>query len=81
MAGRPISEAPNRRRPVGDRDWPPTTPFTDVAAYFPGPLAVLRTHKSDVITGLDPVTVADLDSTGQPWRTDGRHGLVQVQLQ
>jgi hypothetical protein len=68
----------NYRRLVGDRDWPPTTPFTDVAAYFPGTVAALRTLKSDVITGLDPATVAELDATGQPWRTDGSHGLIQV---
>jgi Damage-control phosphatase ARMT1-like domain len=68
----------NYRRLVGDRHWPPTTPFTDVAAYFPGPLVALRTLKSDVITGLDPATVADLDATGQPWRTDGAHGLLQA---
>jgi Damage-control phosphatase ARMT1-like domain len=67
------------RRLAGDRDWPPTTPFEDAVAYFPGPVAVLRTLKSDVITGLDPTTVADLDATGQPWRTDGSHGLIQVQ--
>jgi hypothetical protein len=48
------------------------------AAYFPGPLAALRTLNSDVIIGLDPATVADLDATGQPWRTDGSHGLIQV---
>jgi Damage-control phosphatase ARMT1-like domain len=70
----------NYRRLVGDRDWPPSTPFTDVTAYFPGPLAALRTLKSDVITGLDQATVAELDTTGQPWRTDGSHGLIQVQL-
>jgi Damage-control phosphatase ARMT1-like domain len=70
----------NYRRLVGDRDWPPTTPFADVSAYFPGPVAVLRTLKSDVITGLDPAAVAELDATGQPWRTDGSHGLIQVQL-
>jgi Damage-control phosphatase ARMT1-like domain len=70
----------NYRRLVGDRDWPPTTPFTDVAAYFPGALAVLRTLKSDVITGLEPATVAGLVATGQPWRTDGNHGLIQVNM-
>jgi hypothetical protein len=70
----------NYRRLVGDRDWPPTTPFTDVAEYFPGPLVALRTLKSDVITGLDQATVAELDATGQPWRTDGSHGLIQVRL-
>jgi hypothetical protein len=68
----------NYRRLVGDRDWPAATPFSDVASYFPGPLAVLRTLKSDVITGLTPATVADLDATGHSWRTDGSHGLLQV---
>jgi hypothetical protein len=68
----------NYRRLVGDRNWPPTTAFSDASSYFPGPVAVLRTLKSDVITGLDRGTVADLDSRDQPWRTDGRHGLVQV---
>src|SRR5262249_60473711 len=66
------------RRLVGDRDWPPVTRFADVAAYFPGPVATLRTLKSEVITGLNPATVADLDATGQPWRTDGNHGLIQI---
>ena len=68
----------NYRRLVGDRNWPPTTPLTEVASYFPVPVAVLRTLKSDVITGLSPAIVADLDATGQSWRTDGSHGLLQV---
>ena len=46
----------NYRRLVGDRLWPPTTPFADVTAYFPGPVAALRTLKSDVIVGLDART-------------------------
>lgn len=68
----------NYRRLVGDRDWPPTVPFSDTASYFPGPVAVLRTLKSDVITGLTPATVAELDAVGQSWRSDGSHGLLQV---
>jgi Damage-control phosphatase ARMT1-like domain len=67
----------NYRRLVGDRDWPPATPFAAVTSYFPGTVAVLRTLKSDVITGLDPAAVADMDAAGQPWRTDGKHGLIQ----
>jgi hypothetical protein len=47
-------------------------------SYFPGPVAVLRTLKSDVVTGLSPAAVAGLDATGRPWRTDGNHGLIQV---
>ena len=67
----------NYRRLTGDRAWPPTTPFAEVTSYFPGPVAVLRTLKSDVVTGLSPDTVAELDATGQSWRTNGRHALIQ----
>lgn len=68
----------NYRRLVGDRAWPPTIPFADVVSYFPGPVATLRTLKSDVITGIGPALRASLDSTGQPWRTAGTHGVIQV---
>ncbi|MET7680757.1 damage-control phosphatase ARMT1 family protein [Streptomyces sp. NPDC005423] len=69
----------NYRRLVGDRRWPPTTPFEDVTAGFPGPVAALRTLKSDVITGLDTRTEAALVAAeGQRWRTAGTHALVQV---
>ncbi|MFI9819379.1 damage-control phosphatase ARMT1 family protein [Streptomyces sp. NPDC052013] len=70
----------NYRRLVGDRYWPPTTPFADVTGYFPGPVAALRTLKSDVITGLTADTVAALDAAeaGGRWRTSGTHALIQV---
>ncbi|KUL31117.1 damage-control phosphatase ARMT1 family protein [Streptomyces regalis] len=69
----------NYRRLVGDRLWPPTTPFTAVTAHFPGPVAALRTLKSDVITGLDARTEAALVAAeGQKWRTGGTHALIQV---
>ncbi|WP_086791320.1 damage-control phosphatase ARMT1 family protein [Streptomyces thermovulgaris] len=69
----------NYRRLVGDRLWPPTTPFADVTAHFPGPVAALRTLKSDVITGLDATVRAALDATGDGrWRTSGTHALIQV---
>ncbi|MGW4753263.1 damage-control phosphatase ARMT1 family protein [Streptomyces chartreusis] len=69
----------NYRRLVGDRLWPPTTPFVDVTAYFPGPVAALRTLKSDVITGLSARTEAALVAAeGQKWRTGGTHALIQV---
>ncbi|MGV9453943.1 damage-control phosphatase ARMT1 family protein [Streptomyces sp. NPDC003635] len=69
----------NYRRLVGDRRWPPTTAFTDVTAYFPGPVAALRTLKSEVITGLDAGTEAALTAAeGQRWRTSGTRALVQV---
>ncbi|MFD5797104.1 damage-control phosphatase ARMT1 family protein [Streptomyces diastatochromogenes] len=69
----------NYRRLVGDRLWPPTTPFQEVTAYFPGPVAALRTLKSDVITGLTPATEAALVAAeGQRWRTGGTHALIQL---
>ncbi|MCW2919331.1 MAG: hypothetical protein JWN52_7399 [Actinomycetia bacterium] len=68
----------NYRRLAGDRDWPPTTPFADATAYFPSPVAALRTLKSDVVTGIDPATLAELDASGQAWRTSGTHGSIQT---
>jgi hypothetical protein len=69
----------NYRRLVGDRWWAPTTSFAEVTAYFPGPVAALRTLKSDVITGLDGRTEAALvEAEGQRWRTGGTHALIQV---
>ncbi|MFE2644123.1 damage-control phosphatase ARMT1 family protein [Streptomyces nigra] len=69
----------NYRRLVGDRRWPPATPFTEVTAHFPGPVAALRTLKSDVVTGLDADTEAALVAAeGRKWRTAGTHALIQV---
>lgn len=69
----------NYRRLVGDRLRPPTTPFADVTAYFPGPVAALRTLKSDVIVGLDgPTEAALVAAEGQRWRTSGTRAVIQV---
>lgn len=68
----------NYRRLVGDRRWPPTKSFAELTEYFPTAVLVLRTLKSEVITGLDPATVAALDATGEDWRTTGTHGLIQL---
>ncbi|MGP4109294.1 damage-control phosphatase ARMT1 family protein [Streptomyces sp. 4N509B] len=68
----------NYRRLVGDRLWPPTTPFAELTAYFPTPVAALRTLKCDVVCGLTPEREAALDATGETWRSSGQHALVQV---
>ncbi|MGW1559809.1 damage-control phosphatase ARMT1 family protein [Streptomyces sp. NPDC002144] len=69
----------NYRRLVGDRRWPPTTPFAGVTTHFPTPVAALRTLKSDVITGLAAETESALVAAeGQRWRTGGTHALIQV---
>ncbi|WEO94571.1 damage-control phosphatase ARMT1 family protein [Streptomyces sp. FXJ1.172] len=69
----------NYRRLVGDRLWPPTTPFAEATGYFPGLVAALRTLKSDVVTGLSAATESALVAAeGQRWRTSGTHALIQV---
>ncbi|MGI5401927.1 damage-control phosphatase ARMT1 family protein [Streptomyces sp. CA-135486] len=68
----------NYRRLVGDQLWDATTPFTDLTAYFPGPVAALRTLKSDVIIGLSDQTLTALDASDEEWRTSGTHALVQA---
>jgi hypothetical protein len=68
----------NYRRLAGDRAWPHTTPFAEATAYFPGPVAALRTLKSEVAVGLDGDVVKALEATGRPWLTTGAHGLVQA---
>ncbi|MFD4398461.1 damage-control phosphatase ARMT1 family protein [Kitasatospora sp. NPDC058478] len=70
----------NYRRLVGDQLWPPTTAFTEVTSHFPSAVTALRTLKSDVIVGVDAAVVAQLDSAGTPWRTNGRHAVIQVDL-
>lgn len=70
----------NYRRLVGDQQWPDTSPFNEITDYFPSPVAVLRTLKSDVIVGLTPQQVADLDSTGQQWRANGKRAIIQVRV-
>ncbi|MFB7148051.1 MULTISPECIES: damage-control phosphatase ARMT1 family protein [Streptomyces] len=68
----------NYRRLVGDRLWHPTVPFAERTAYFPGPVAALRTLKSDVVVGLKQGTLDALERSGAVWRTSGTHALIQV---
>lgn len=65
----------NYRRLVGDRSWPPETPFARTTGYFPGPVAALRTVKSDVVVGLAAGVEAKLPAS---WRTSGAFAMVQV---
>ncbi|MFJ9695693.1 damage-control phosphatase ARMT1 family protein [Kitasatospora sp. NPDC101183] len=70
----------NYRRLVGDQLWDATSPFAERVDHFPSPVAALRTLKSDVVVGLKGPVVAELDGTGEPWRTSGTYGLVQVHV-
>lgn len=68
----------NYRRLVGDAHWDPTTSFRDLTAYFPAPLAALRTLKSDVAVGVDPDRLAHLEADAPGWRTDGTHAVIHL---
>jgi hypothetical protein len=65
----------NYRRLVGDRSWAAETSFAGLTGYFPGPVAALRTVKSDVVVGLAAGVEAKLPAS---WRTSGAFAMVQV---
>jgi hypothetical protein len=67
----------NYRRLVGDRRWPGTASLDELTAYFPGPLLALRTLKSEVAVGIEPLALAALEESGEPWRTSGTHAVIQ----
>lgn len=68
----------NYRRLTGDREWDAATPFDTVVSYFPGPVAALRTAKSDLAVGIDPARLAGLERDDPHWRTSGEHAVIQV---
>jgi len=67
----------NYRRLLGDQHWPFTTPFADIVAYFPAPLAALRTLKSELVCGLSPAQAETVAAKDPEWLVNGRWGLIQ----
>ncbi len=65
------------RRLLGDLDWPCTTTFSDIVAYFPAPLLALRTLKSELACGLDASRVETVTKSDRHWLTNGRWGTAQ----
>lgn len=70
----------NYRRLLGDAHWPPATPFAQAVAYFPAPLAALRTLKGELIVGLQPGQAAALAAEDPAWLVNGRRGVIQANL-
>jgi len=68
----------NYRRLAGDRRWPPETSMESLAGYFPAPLAVLRTLKSELVLDLEPGQAERLDQEDPEWRTNGRRGIIRL---
>ena len=67
----------NYRRLLGDRDWPYTTPFQDILAYFPAPIVALRTVKAEIVCGLAPGQAERIAARDPEWMINGRWGFVQ----
>jgi hypothetical protein len=67
----------NYRRVIGDALWPPATSLAEATSYFPAPLLLLRTMKSDAVVGLPPGLAERLDAADVNWRINARRGLIQ----
>ncbi len=70
----------NFRRAIGDALWETTTPFSQAVRYFPAPLAVLRTLKSDPIIGLRGDQEEVLNRIDPDWRHSGQRGMVAFEI-
>jgi hypothetical protein len=67
----------NYRRVIGDALWPEGVTVAEATAYFPAPLLLLRTMKSDAIVGLPAGLAGELDRADREWRINARRGLIQ----
>ncbi len=68
----------NYRRLLGDRTWGLSTPFADVAGYFPCPVAPLRTLKAELGCGMADDQVARARAADpEDWMVTGKYGVVQ----
>lgn len=67
----------NYRRLLGDRHWPFTTPWEQIVAYMPSPVAALRASKSEVAAGLQPGQIERVATVDPNWLTDGQWAFIQ----
>jgi hypothetical protein len=67
----------NYRRLLGDLNWPKTTKFSDILAYFPAPIVALRTLKAEIACGMQPGQTGEVAAKDPSWMTNGRWGMIQ----
>lgn len=68
----------NYRKLVGDRLWPPITPFSrSLRGFGPAPLCALRTLKCDVVTGLEPGKAESAAALASDWMLSGSNAVIQ----
>jgi hypothetical protein len=67
----------NYRRLLEDRRWEHGSSMEEIAAWFPAPLACLRTLKSEIAVDIPPDEQARLQAEDPQWLTNGRRGIVR----
>lgn len=69
----------NARRFHGDRQWDFTTPTRDIISYFPAPLILVRTFKSETVSGVSMETIKGLvQAMKLDWYHSGEYGTIQL---
>lgn len=67
----------NYRRWLGDLMWPSEAALSQILNYFPAPIILLRTLKSELITDLDPSSIREYERQDDKWMVDGKWGIIQ----
>ena len=68
----------NYRRLLSDRCWPHHADTDAIVDYLPSPALILRTLKSEILTGLAPGRGAELAQRDPAWLINGRRGLIEL---
>ena len=69
----------NARRFHGDRAWEFTTPTEEVISYFPSPLIIIRTFKSETVTGITESIIKEFaHNMISNWYHSGEYGEIQL---
>ncbi|XP_071164491.1 damage-control phosphatase ARMT1-like [Mytilus edulis] len=71
----------NYRKLLGDLKWPFTSSFeTCLRGFYPAPLCVLRTSKSDVLVGLPEGRDEEVMAQDKDWLVNGNWGVINACL-
>ena len=70
----------NYRRLLGDRHWEYEVPFEEIMAYFPVPVAAIRTLKAEVVCGLSPGQADETSAKDPEWMVNGQWGVIQFKM-
>jgi hypothetical protein len=68
----------NYRRLLEDRKWPFDTNMADIASWFPGSFAVLRTLKCEVAADIPRERADRLYAEDPEWLTNGHWGIIRL---